>query len=64
MGKDNGVLRGACTAALVKIQILPRQIFTMAEVRGLLPRENIQCSGECAFALKKREKAEKDKGNG
>jgi hypothetical protein len=31
MGKYNGVLLGACTAALVKIQILPQQIFTMAE---------------------------------
>jgi hypothetical protein len=32
-GKDNGVLLGAWTAALVKIQILPQQIFTMAEAR-------------------------------
>jgi hypothetical protein len=33
----------------------------MAEVRGLLPRENIRCSGECAFPLKKREKQKKTK---
>jgi hypothetical protein len=57
MGKDNGVLRGAWTAALVKIQILPEQIFTMAEVFTAAPVK----IGARAFPLKKREKRKKTK---